>query len=472
MRGSKGLAFKPKYDKGWRLWVLVPVLLVLGACALPQQYRTDYTLCTSERPERECQQSALQAYRDTSGRGGDYLLGFIEFDDQGQLFDRAQMSGVIDALYRRVAPQNRDLLIVVFVHGWKHNAAAGDGNIATFRQALQQLSRAERLISRDSGVPPREVVGIYLGWRGASLTAPLLKQLTFWERKNTAHKVGRGGVTEVLNRLELLRLSKDAIAPGQQSRTRLIVVGHSFGGAVVYSALSQILEWRFIHTESGPATSGNIQGFGNLVVLINPAFEAIRYAPLRDMSTERGTYFDGQLPVLLVLTSEADAATKYAFPLGRGFSTMFEAERIMQRHNAATHSIEYIDQDAANITAIGHFAPYRTHYLRATAPEARAEQLVMSTQSAAQQFFRSSQRWEDDSPGSRIPFPGTVLERTMTSAGRNPYLIVQVDKAIIHDHNHLSDPRIMAFVNQLILIASQTQDVKLRSLERMKGLAK
>ncbi len=472
MRGSKGLAFKPKCDKGWRLWVLVPVLLVLGACALPQQYRTDYKLCTSERPERECQHSALQAYRDTSGRGGDYLLGFIEFDDQGQLFDRAQMSDVIDALYQRAAPQNRDLLMVVFVHGWKHNAAPGDGNIATFRQALQQLSRAERLISRDSGVPRREVVGIYLGWRGASLTAPLLKELTFWERKNTAHKVGRGGVTEVLNRLELLRLGKDAIAPGQQSRTRLIVVGHSFGGAVVYSALSQILVWRFVHTESGPTATGNIQGFGNLVVLINPAFEAMRFTPLNEMATERKVYFKGQLPVLLVLTSEADAATKYAFPLGRGFSTMFEAERVSQHTNPVTGAVEYIDQDAANITALGHFVPYRTHYLRATAPEAPAERLVVSAQSAARQFFRSSQSWEDDSPGSRISFPGSLLERTTNSVARNPYLIVQVDKAIIHDHNHLSDPRIMAFVNQLILIASQTQDVKLRSLERMKGLAK
>ena len=62
------------------------------------------------------------------------------------------------------------------------------------------------------------------------------------------------------------------------------------------------------------------------------------------MSTERGTYFQTQLPVLAVLTSEADEATGRAFPAGRWFSTLFEKTRQMQRDNGVTGETETIEQ--------------------------------------------------------------------------------------------------------------------------------
>jgi len=46
----------------------------------------------------------------------------------------------------------------------------------------------------------------------------------------------------------------------------LVVIGHSFGGAIVYSALAQILESRFIQPQLDPLSTGDVQGFGNLVV--------------------------------------------------------------------------------------------------------------------------------------------------------------------------------------------------------------
>ena len=52
------------------------------------------------------------------------------------------------------------------------------------------------------------------------------------------------------------------------------------------------------------------------------------------------------MPVLVVLTSEADSATRYAFPTGRAFSTFFEKERDVERYNAVldawTHAREQI----------------------------------------------------------------------------------------------------------------------------------
>ena len=71
--------------------------------------------------------------------GASYLLGFVEFDDQGQIWDRKQMWAVIDSLNAEAA--EKDLLMVVFAHGWKHSAAAGDGNIETFRKVLGASAR-------------------------------------------------------------------------------------------------------------------------------------------------------------------------------------------------------------------------------------------------------------------------------------------------------------------------------------------
>jgi len=445
----------------WKLAIVVTIALGVSACAPLQEYRTVYpAVCVSntQHPTAECEKHALQQL--PTPDDNQYLLGFIEFDDQGQLWDRKQMRDVIDKL--NTDAHDRDLLLVVFVHGWKHNAAPGDGNIGTFRQVLAQLTDSEtrlaKLTAKFSHKPPREIAGVYLGWRGASITMPLLKELTFWDRKNTAQKVGHGGVTEVLSRLELIRQTKQHIEQGH-SHTRLVVVGHSFGGAVVNTALAQILENRFVQTTTGAAgVQGDIAGFADLVVLINPAFEATQFSPLSDMATERGSYFPTQLPVLLELTSEADWATRYVFPLGRWFSTWFEKTRDRQRFNAVTGTLETIDEADAKITAVGHFKPYRTHTLYPIQQQERASLKPMSAADSVQLFLQTSADWMHDKPGSKIPFGNVMLERNMTSAGRNPYLITYVDKHLITDHNDIADPRIIEFIKQLILISTQSPD--------------
>lgn len=442
-----------------KLWKLVTVLLAVfsvAACAPFQQYRTVYPdVCVSPdpAPSPECETHALQQLPTGSGNG--YLLGFIEFDDQGQLWDRKQMSEVVGKLAQEAG--TKELLMVVFVHGWKHSAAPGDGNIQTFRHVLAQLSDSETHIAKLTGAPPRAVAGVYLGWRGGSFPVPMLENVTFWDRKNTAQKVGHGGITEVLSRLELIKQDKESTEPGR-SHTRLVVVGHSFGGAVVNTALAQILESRFVQTTGPAGIQSDVAGFADLVVLINPAFEAMQFTPLSDMATERGTYFPAQLPVVLELTSEADYATRYAFPAGRWFSTWFEKTRERQRWNAVTHQQETVDESEANVAAVGHFKPYRTHRLYPLSEQERTQLKALSTSDSVRLFIQSSADWAHDKPGSKIAFGDVMLERTSTSAGRNPYLLTYVDKQLITDHNDIDDPRIIEFVKQLILISTQSPE--------------
>ncbi len=442
---------------------IIPLLILmslLAGCAQHQIYRPKIGPCISSQPESECTDTAIQIFRPVDDPGADYSLGFIEFDDQGQLWSRGLMRKVVNWVNGEAG--RRDLLMVVFVHGWKHSAEPRDGNIRTFRESLMRLSRLESAVYKEKA---RKVVGIYLGWRGGSVDLPLIENLTFWDRKNTAHKVGQGAVAEVLRELDSTRQSKNALAE-KGGITRLVVIGHSFGGAVLHSALSQLLMDRFVATKGPVGANTDVPGFGDLLVQINPAFEAMRFSTLSDMANERRRYFPSQLPVLAILTSEADQANKYAFPLGRSLSTVFELHRETERTNAVTRESETIDQKTANITAVGFFDPYKTHYLKATSVTAgcdeKGDYRPESLDASKLRFARAGESWENDHPGSEIEFDGSRLIRSENSAGRNPYLIIRVDENLICGHNDLDDPRIASFIRQLIMISSQQPELTKR----------
>ena len=475
-----------------RVMLLLALSVGLCACAPSVVYRCVPTVCTAGSAAdlaKQCARSSFQVLAPTQSTQPGYALGFVELDDQGQLWNRAQIDQALVGVDTLTDHGTGDYLMVVFVHGWKHSAGwsgdsgckhdgsfkpspAGDedSNIANFRAALQVLSAAEIELSRKTGRPARHVVGMFVGWRGGSITTPVIENLTFWDRKDTAHKVGHGQVTEVLERLDLYR--RQRVAQNPATLSRLIIVGHSFGGAVVFSAVEQILEARLVDTQASTTAAAPIEGFGNLVVLLNPAFEAQLYAPLSDLSAEQANYAKAQLPVLAILTSVADDATGIAFPVGRWFSTWFDKHRPMERHNATTGKVEIIDERRADVDAVGHFDPYKTHTLTATsltpgsAPSGDSEP---NSQDRLKILIAASKAWEDDQPGSEIVFPGSTLRRTDNSGGRDPYLNIQVDKVLIHDHNDIWRPGVREFITSLILISSQSNNLTERAEHREKA---
>jgi hypothetical protein len=433
-------------------------LLLLAGCAPFKQYRTQYDLCINPGStfSAECNPNTLQQLPSVNG-DANYLLGFIEFDDQGQLWDRKQMWAVMDKFATTSAQQ--DLLMVVFVHGWNHSAAPDDLILDKFRTVLAKLSESEALVSRQTGLPARKVAGLYLGWRGGSISSSYINGITFWERKNTAGKVGLGGVPEVLSRLEQLKQDKDSTMNGK-SATRLAIIGHSFGAEIVHNALAPVLANRFVLSTGPAGQQSNAGGFGDLVVLINPAFESELFATLSNMSAERGLYFKSQLPVIAVLTSDADYATRFAFPLGRFFSTAFEEEHDAHRFNATTRQQETIAEGKANMIALGHFQPYETHKLYPSGIVKRNEVQELAAIDIVRSALAVSNAWENDKPGSKIPLAGLILERGTNSAGRNPYLIIKAADELITEHNDIDDPRIIEFIKQLIIVSTQPGERK------------
>jgi hypothetical protein len=274
-----------------------------------------------------------------------YLLGFVEFDDQGRFHKREQMEDLLKRMDLEASQQ--DLLVVTFTHGWRHNASNGDENVDYFKKLLSNITQDEQVLSKEDGRIPRKVVGIYIGWRGDSANA--IWPLTFWERKSTAHIVGAGDVTELFMRLDRLRQNIWSKYRLRKTKpTRLVLLGHSFGGAVMYTALSQIFADRFMDVE---LLNGSVRGVGDLVILLNPAFEANRFQTLHGMVKSRNDFPRSQIPRLVMLTSEEDQATKTAFPIGRFFPTLLES---------------YVDfeQRVKDEVTIGHYPDFWTHELR------------------------------------------------------------------------------------------------------------
>lgn len=449
-----------------RVTVVMLSLMVVSGCTFHKQWRDDQQVCEiiqSKEGSDGCQRAQLQKFRGDN----EYTVGYVEFNDQGQLFSREQMRNVVNALEEKAG--SNDVLMVVFAHGWNHRAKEGDGNINTFRKVLENASKTERIDAINEHRARRAVFGVYIGWRGLSLKVPVLEYLTFWDRKNTAAKVGAGDVTELLSRIELVKRTKDAIkaqevaqpliascesnkdaecaneinnAKRARSDTRLVVIGHSFGGLVVQSAIDRILIDRAIRT--GGADSGyqgTIEGFGNLVILINPAFEAQRFNSMFELQKERKVYFNDQLPIELVLTSRRDYPTKLAFPVGRAFSSVFEKN----------------GWDSKNLKTIGHYESFVTHSLSIPAADLKNspqyKRCFTDPEIIAQSWFSG------DRKGNRHIFGGLILERNQL-AERSPFLNVSVSGDLITGHNDVDEELIIGFASRMISLSSITERQK------------
>ena len=414
--------------------------------------------------------------RDGAMRTGVYHMAFVEFDDQGWFHDRRQMEALF-MLLQRLEENQRHVLLLVYVHGWKHNASACDDNVVCFSRLVERMDILERHLedAGSSDAPERHVVGVYVGWRGLSLRFP--KNMTFWTRKDTAARVGRGGVKELLTRLNDYRRARNPLR--DETKTQLAIAGHSFGGLVVYSALSHALTERAVEVvRTGDVNRyATAASFGDLVVLVNPAFEGSLYEPLYNVAVNR-CYPSVQRPALMVVTSEGDDATGVAFPLGRRINTLFESAASKEQGRSARQTV-------------GHDPRYETHRLEWRDPEQAKQRSSKQEERAPQDRecgcpyldpTETFKWWQFAYPIPLVARPKTATERerwtpppvsAVVRDGRRqydvygddvmltgdlrysanyPYLVVKTDAKIIADHNAIYSEPFVRFVHAFFLL--------------------
>jgi pimeloyl-ACP methyl ester carboxylesterase len=279
----------------------------------------------------------------------------IQVDDFGNLWDPAAARDAL-AYVERVSKAT-NTIVTVFVHGWHHDAAPDDKNARDFGQSMDDLATrlGEELYTQSrlqlTGDPGVSLVGIYIGWRGRSLPG-WLDYLTFWGRKQAAERVGQGDVREFLLRLRSLYHERNAQPAGSASQKPfmgLVLIGHSFGGQVVFQAVNQTIEQELVRATSTTGEPQPLRGFGDLVVLLNPALEAHQFKRIDALSRQL-TYDHRQVPVMLVLSAVSDSARLVYFPLGRRFD-------LLRKPSIRS------DRRELWLQALGAYAPQVTHEL-------------------------------------------------------------------------------------------------------------
>jgi hypothetical protein len=345
-----------------KLASVAAIFLALSACTQLKQYRTTTVknpqthevkdqICEKRAPNSSGDLCALEHRTYTyEGAEHDYYFATVELDDEGWFWDRRQMELLLRFLYdyQDGAGQPGDFLIFTHAHGWQHNADACDNNVVCFQRLLERLDVSERRFNKT----PRKIVGVYIAWRGRSITIPKVSATSFYARKEAGNRVGIGGVTEFLTRLNDLRRFKNPDRLG--TKTQLVISGHSFGGQVIYKAVGQILTQNaaaMVKGGDGKAYGYDVaRSFGDLVILVNPAFEGSAFESLQAAATNR-CYPEVQRPAMIVVTSTADDATRLAFPAGRTLSNLFERTQCPDERKAVLHTV-------------GHLDRYRTHVLK------------------------------------------------------------------------------------------------------------
>ena len=283
-------------------------------------------------------------------------LAFVEFDDQGRLWDLEQVESMKRTLASAVQrADGAGVGIIAFAHGWEHDARVCDEFVACFRTFLDEIAADTGGAAAAAGVGAPRIVGVYLGWRGRSVVFPVASQLTFWPRKRTAERIGAGDLVEVLEYLD--QFTHREADEGRLAS--LSIMGHSFGGTMVYSALANILKARLVDAlgrhAHDPTAENLVHGFGDLVLLINPAFEASALAPLHELADALGTCSPRQAPVLVVLGSENDTPNRVWFRSGRWAQTFLQSTGPRSGGPLLT-------------TAVGSYDPFITHRVEAIAP--------------------------------------------------------------------------------------------------------
>lgn len=333
--------------------LMLTFVLFLSGCVGNAPFRSDTGKCNHWR-------GCGTNYESTS----EYDLGFVEYSERGNDFSPSQTDTLLEKINK--ASQAGEVAIVVFVHGWKHNASTEDENVKHFKEALSHVYRSKV-------VGHKKLIGVYVGWRGMSFHGLQLENLTFWDRKATAEEVGRGGVTEFLMRLEAISKSR----PGNF----MLTAGHSFGSAIVLSALNDTLMKKMLDLQ---ADLKGVEGFGDVVVLLNPAVEANVGLLLKENSMKVG-YRQHKVPTLMyVLSSRADSPTNTFFPIGQWFGTSLTwSEVVINRVYPGRDKPYLIPEKELDRITIGNYEPFWTGYMHDVMVEgpskARYQKLISDT---------------------------------------------------------------------------------------------
>jgi hypothetical protein len=253
------------------------------------------TSCTSLSPLRP--NTTANPTNSVITEGG-YKVAFVEFGEQGSYQDPTQLQNALALIHDTPQP-----LVITYVHGWQNNVESGD--VQSFQSLLARLNRAPAI--RNVGF---HVVGVYLGWRGKLTPVPILKEISFGNRKATAERLASNYDCYDA----IASISEEARRKGRGNQYT-VLLGHSFGGLIVERSVAHAINAE-IHGHADADRSMP----ADLVIAVNPASDSVLARQMIAALYSRKT--EGTRPLFVSITSTGDWATGSIFPIGTGLASV------------------------------------------------------------------------------------------------------------------------------------------------------
>jgi hypothetical protein len=432
------------------IFVALTLATLLGSCAAygPYHANTPTNLNNSIRGPED----------------GRYKMAFIEFGDQGSPLDNYQRKAALEMIHEAKRP-----LLFVYIHGWQNNATSSD--VCRFEHFLDSVSRSTAFTGRNI-----DVRGVYIAWRGRTITAPGLEFFTFWDRKAAGESIA--AANSCLSTIQ--ELAVVAREPGKDFH-RTVLLGHSFGALVLGNTISHSIlgsnsPWDMAVAFNSAASSVNTR---QLMQELDYYYE---YDPQRRAYVSRKNLGGTEMrtipesrPAIVYLQAENDTATTTAFPLGQearnilGLRFHWQKVPVPGHHGDRVSEREFYQRTPGNSS---HLINYHVRPLGETAPPAdlksrenRAFEANFIRSHPDYSFYTSEQNdgheakfCRDDKYDSDAVRPPTGKETwrrwkfEYTGNARVPCWVVRVPKDIISGHGGLWSDNSVAMLAALFRI--------------------
>jgi len=208
---------------------------------------------------------------------------------------------------------------------------------------------------------------------------------------------------------------------------------------VLYNAVAQLS----IHSSqlAHPGSGGDFAPFdaaGDLVLLVNPAFEAQLFTALDGLNRRPYTFAAAQRPLLVSISAENDAATGKAFPIGQFLGRTWNTKR--------------------RIT-LGNYRQYQTHTLR----PAGSVTLAAAGDSARR---APAGAWFDhfcNAAATRVcleHLDASGLPPAQEKVLGNPFIVAKASKTLVNGHSGIWKPEFVTFLADFIATAMEKPPAK------------
>jgi hypothetical protein len=397
----------------------------------------EQTLFRAAATQNNSLKSASYASKGGSQQYG-YSLSFVELNDDGFFAEPAQVDRLLTDLKDKV--RQTETTILLYVHGWNHNASSSDTNVACFEELLKATAIMQSTYVASDRKTPRAVYGIYVGWPGVIYKYDMLnKALTFFGRQSAADRVGeRGALLELFSKIGKLR---DQM---KLQKAKFVIISHSLGARLTYKALRPVMQYSAYEADNSKSPF-----VADVAVMVNPALSADEHTALAALiNAQAGQGMRKAQPRFIIATSEKDEVLGGIFPWSQRVSSFVRGD--------------YALADKLRILPVGLYDEYVTHFLKLEGrydnssggngcPTLSHDELEIvrgkkRAQNEAELYEYKVIKHYDES--SKEKYRTVLTESENRSIG--PIMIVKVSGDIIPNHNDIYTSPFVDFISRVV----------------------